>query len=313
MEKFSYVLKPITREKSLRNPSKKKKSNRIAFREKRIASESFVGSTPIKADPEILTYNSSKYSNMPILSEIQKNKVTELISSLKSLTLGLNNQILIESDILKRHNTECTKDSNFKSKLDKLQEKNVDIQNDIDSILTLPLLKDTKANFEESLNCFLGVQGNTKGKSTKILLQIVLILEVLMNKMVSLDKFKIMHIISKLKDKGEDVNICLQQYGKMDYFSGKAMNLYFDLLNKLLKSHKTTSAPPSPPKEEIQEPGIHVSGTFEDYLSKQVGCKITQEFINYISGIIAQSKEEAESKSFNLVQAHAAQLAEVRF
>ena len=75
-------------------------------------------------------------------------------------------------------------------------------------------------------------------------------------------------MISKLQAQGEDVNVHLEQYSRVDYLGGKMMHLYFELLNKLVKSKGVSY---KPVKEEIKEPGIHISGSFEDYLKGQVG------------------------------------------
>ena len=82
--------------------------------------------------------------------------------------------------------------------------------------------------------------------------------------MISVDKFKTMNIISKLKNNGEDVDAYLQEYDQINYFTGKEVDFYFKLFEKLTKSsikHKE-----KPVITEIKDPGIHVSGTFEDYL-----------------------------------------------
>lgn len=187
-----------------------------------------------------------------------------------------------------------TTDTNFKNKLEKLCENSENLRTDLDQISSLSMLKGTKEEFEESLNHFFGITDLTKGKAQKVLFQLVLSLEVLINKMVAMDKFKVMHLIAKLSAKGEDVDVHIEQYSSIDYFNGKRMNLYFEILNKLLKH--TGEAKTVLVKQDIQEPGIHVSGTFQEYLQKQVGCKITEEFANYIHCILNQGETEASEK-----------------
>ena len=121
-----------------------------------------------------------------------------------------------------------------------------------------------RSEFDVWLNQFLGIKDPSKSKSSKLLLQIVLLLEVLIDKMICVDKFKTMHIISKLKLKGEEVSSFIEEFDKINYFTGKGINLYFKLLQLLTKSEKETKPKILP--IEIKEPGIHVSGTFEDYL-----------------------------------------------
>ena len=73
MERFSYVLKPITREQTVRNQkAAKKKQNKISFKEQRIESNSFVLSSPTKIDSEFIPDVTRKYLNLPIITEIQK-------------------------------------------------------------------------------------------------------------------------------------------------------------------------------------------------------------------------------------------------
>lgn len=242
------------------------------------------------------------------MQEIQKNRITELISALKGMSVGFNDLILTESDILKRHSNELMKDSNFKKRLDGLCQSSEDLKTDIDNILTQPIFKNTKAEFDEGLHHFFGIQDTTKGRAQKVLFQVTLILEVLINKLIAIDKFKIMHLISKLKTKGEDVKVHIDQYTSLDYFGGKRMNLYFELLNKVLKHTSTHS---TPVKEEVKEPGIHVSGSFEEYLVKQVNCKITEEFANYINCILSQTKAEADQKIIQLTDEHQKSLTKI--
>ena len=127
MERFTYVLKPITREQTFRNQKNmKKKANKISFKEQRVESNSFVLSSPTKGESLIPDIN-RKYSNLPIISEIQKNKMTELISSIKSLTLGLNSRLINVLDSFKQNLPLDSKEPFLFNKLNKLW----DVQDDL--------------------------------------------------------------------------------------------------------------------------------------------------------------------------------------
>ena len=283
---MSYVLKPITREKLIRNAKSKKRTNRIAFKEQRVDSRSFV-TTESSTKSDISLFTGRVGQNIAVIDQIRKNKITELISALKSMALGVNQLIIAESSTM-------LKDKSWKAKLDKLQEDPEEMKSQVDIIWSLPILKLEQKEFDDSLTQFLWLGDVKRTKAPKVLLQTNLMLEMLVNKLVEMDKFKTIHMISKLQAQGEDVNVHLEQYSRVDYLGGKMMHLYFELLNKLVKSKGVSY---KPVKEEIKEPGIHISGSFEDYLKGQVGWRITEEFVNYITCILSQQAEESQTNA----------------
>ncbi|CAI2361211.1 unnamed protein product [Moneuplotes crassus] len=304
-DKINYVLKPITREKTIRNTKSRKRPNKITFQEKRVDSSSFTSS--VRSTKEIgkgykSTYDCKKYQLVPIISEIRKNRITELISGLKSMAVDIQEFITTEAEILKRHNTDILKNPNFKSKLTKLCTASEEVKEDIDSVLSFASLSCSKEDFDERLTQFLEITDSTKLKASKILFQVILVLEILINKMVSIEKFKCMHLISKLSLQGEDVNIYLEKYHVTNHFTGKGTSLYFELLNQLiaLKSVPVVKVK----KEEIKNPALHISGSFKDYIRQQVDCKITKEFSDYICSTFSQTQKDLMANQDEQAQTH---------
>ena len=125
----------------------------------------------------------------------------------------------------------------------------------IDQTCAYPFLKSPKEHFEKSLSAFFCIPGDSKGKAQKLLFQLVLILEVLVNKLLAIDRFRLLHLISKLSKMGEDVNVYTDQYNTIDPFSDKGLSLYFELLQKLI-SFKNKTQKQNDSKEETKEAKI---------------------------------------------------------